>query len=422
MTLPRTALGADLYDAVDERLSVADDALWRRYPGDDGSRQPIHTAYLPADRFHARSTAEWGTAAGALLDRHARNPAALAAILGISIELAEEVYPRVQAKLASEPIEDLRIDFEDGYGPRSDAEEDADAVRAATEAAHAIRAGDAPPHLGIRFKSLEPSTRRRGIRTFDIFLSALASDAELPDGLRLTLPKVTDPDQVAAFAAICGAWEQANELPAGSLRFEIQIETPQAILAADGGTNVARMIGAGGGRVSALHYGAYDFSAAVGIPAEYQSLAHPIADHAKAVMQLAAAGTGVRLSDGSSNVLPTGDAASVLAAWQLHAGLIRRSLERGYYQGWDLHPGQLVTRYAATFAFYRLSYPAAADRLRDYLAGASGGVLDEPATAQALAATLVRGVHSGALDAAEVTERSGVDQATLQALYRRRVQ
>src|SRR5207249_2731056 len=178
----------------------------------------------------------------------------------------------------------------------------------------------------------------------------------------------------------------------GRLRFEVQIETPQAILGPDGSANVARLIRAGGGRVSGLHYGTYDFSAACGVAADFQTLAHPIADHAKSVMQLAAAGTGVRLSDGSSNVLPTGDASSVRAAWRLHAGLVRRSLERAYYQGWDLHPGHLVTRYAATFAFYRKSFPAAADRLRSYLARTSGSILDEPATAQALAAILVRGL------------------------------
>ena len=80
---------------------------------------------------------------------------------------------------------------------------------------------------------------------------------------------------------------------------------------------------------------------------------HPVADHAKAVMQVAAAGTGVRLSDGSTNVLPVGDLDQVLAAMRLHARLVRRSLERGYYQGWDMHPGHLATRYLATYAFYR---------------------------------------------------------------------
>src|SRR5215204_6327978 len=112
------------------------------------------------------------------------------------------------------------------------------------------------------------------------------------------------------------------------------------------------MVHAAGGRCVSLHYGTYDYSAACGVAAAYQSMEHPVADHAKAVMQVAAAGTGVRLSDGSSNVLPVGDSAQVHAAWAVHGRLVRRSLDRGFYQGWDLHPGQLPTRFAATYGFF----------------------------------------------------------------------
>jgi hypothetical protein len=226
---------------------------------------------------------------------------------------------------------------------------------------------------------------------------------------------------VQAFAEVCTALEQAHGLSSGALRFEIQIETPQAILAADGTAAVARMVHLGKGRVVGLHYGTYDFSAACGVAAPYQSLDHAVADHAKAVMQLAAAGTGVRLSDGSTNVLPVGAAADIQAAWRVHGRLVRRSLERAYFQGWDLHPLQLVTRYAATYAFYREGMPAACDRLRAYLDRAESGILDEPATAKAMAALLVRGLQCGALDAAEVTDRSGVDVGELDSLYRQRV-
>ena len=173
--------------------------------------------------------------------------------------------------------------------------------------------------------------------------------------------------------------------------------------------------------MTGLHYGTYDYSAACGVAAPYQSLEHPVADHAKAVMQLAAAGTGVAVSDGSTNVLPVGPPAAVLDAWRLHARLVRRSLERAYYQGWDLHPGHLVTRYGATYAFYRAGMPDACDRLRGYLAHTGGGVLDEPATAQAMASLLVRGLRCGALDADEVAERAGVSVQALYELFDRRV-
>ena len=196
------------------------------------------------------------------------------------------------------------------------------------------------------------------------------------------------------------------------------METPQAVLAADGTAAVARMITAADGRCAGLHYGTYDYSAALGIPAASQSLDHPAADHAKGVMQLAAAGTGVRLSDGSTNVLPTGGGDAVHAAWALHARLVRRSLARGYYQGWDMHPGHLPTRYLATYGFFREALPVAAARLSAYVRQVEGAVMDEPATARALATTILRGVHCGAVPPAEAEEVTGVPVATLASLAR----
>ena len=173
------------------------------------------------------------------------------------------------------------------------------------------------------------------------------------------------------------------------------------------------------GRVTGLHYGTYDYSASLGVAAEYQSLEHPVADHAKAVMQVAAAGTGVFVSDGSTNVLPVGDPEAVRAAWRLHVRLVRRSLERGIYQGWDMHPAHLPSRYVATYSFFREGLPSAAARLRAYVHGGQSGFLDEPATAAAMAGFLLRGLECGALDSAELDELVGVDPDTLAALARR---
>jgi citrate lyase beta subunit len=410
------SLDPGAYARLDDALADTDAELLAAYPGDSGTRQPVHTVYVPADEFTAKLPAQWGAMAAAALDAHLPDAAALADVLVVETSIAAEVLPRVRAKLATEPIEDLRVDFEDGYGPRPDAEEDS-AARQAAEALAVTKLA----FCGIRFKSLEPATRRRGIHTLDVFLDALPDTPSLPTGFVVTLPKVTHVGQVRAFAEVCTALEVAHGLPAGTLRFEIQIETPQAILAADGTAAVARMVHSGDGRVVGMHYGTYDYSAACGVASPYQSLEHPVADHAKAVMQVAAAGTGIRLSDGSTNVLPVGSAADIEAAWRVHARLVRRSLERAYFQGWDLHPLQLVTRYAATYAFYREGMPSACERLRAYLDRASSGVLDEPATVQGMAALLVRGLQCGALDDAEVTDRSGVDVSGLETLYRRQV-
>lgn len=270
--------------------------------------------------------------------------------------------------------------------------------------------------MGIRMKCMEAAVRDRGIRTLDIFLTGLMEAGGLPDGLVLTLPKVTYAEQVTAMVRLLEAFERAHGLASGRIGFEIQIETTQSILGADGRATVARMIEAAEGRATSLHYGTFDYSASCGVSAAHQSLDHPVADHAKAVMQVAAAGTGVRLSDGSTNVLPVGPADRVHAAWRLHHGLVSRSLARAYYQGWDMHPAHLPTRYAAVYAFYRGGLEQAAARLAAYVAKAGGDVMDEPATAKALSGYLLRGLDCGAVDTAEVARLTGLTRADLDAL------
>ena len=211
---------------------------------------------------------------------------------------------------------------------------------------------------------------------------------------------------------LCGRLEAAHGLPPASLRFEIQIETPPAVLGTDGVATVARMIQAAEGRCTGLHYGTYDYSAALrhrGRSTRAWSTRRPTTPRRSCRWRRPAPGCGCR--DGSTNVLPVGDTASVRAAWDLHARLVRRSLERGFYQGWDLHPAQLPTRFGATYAFFR----GRARRRRwtgwtATCARRSAGILDEPATARALARFLLRGLDCGALDEDEV----GLDRATLE--------
>lgn len=384
--LPESVL-ADL----DRRLAASDAARAARYPGEPAGRQPVHTVYVPADRVRPGIAAAWGAEA-------------LAAVAGVDLPattgLDPAVWPRVLAKLAADPIEDLRVDTEDGY--RGD-DEDRDVVAAA-----AALAGGAPAFVGIRVRSLEPATRRRGIRSLDLFLAGLAGH---PGELLVTLPKVTDTDQVEAMVALLAALEDTHGVRLG---LELQVETPQAVLGPGGAATAAAMVHAAAGRCRGLHYGTYDYSAALGIAAAYQASDHPAADHAKAVLQVAAAGTGARAVDGSSNLLPVGPDRD--AAWRRHAGLVTRALRRGFYQGWDLHPAQLPTRYLATYAFFREALPAALDRLGAYLGAGGGAVLDEPATARALATVLVRALDCGAVDEPEVLAPLGLDRPALDRL------
>jgi citrate lyase beta subunit len=403
---------------LDARLSETDAFLDRAYPGEDGRRQPVHTVYVPADRYTVDLPQRWGAEAAALVAAQG-GWVALCRTVGVPDQLVEAVAVRAEAKLAAEPIEDLRLDFEDGYGPRPDDVEDAEAVAVAGRLADALVAGAAPAYVGLRFKCFEEPTRRRGLRTLDLFLTTLIDKhGGLPDGLVITFPKVSTVSQVEAMVAACEAYETAAELPMGRLGFEIQVETPQLIIGADGTAPVAAAIHAGGGRVTSLHYGTYDYSASLQVSAEYQSMEHPVADHAKAIMQAAVAGTGVHLSDGSTNILPVGSDDQIRTAWRLHHRLVRRSLERALYQGWDLHPAQLPTRFVANIAFYREGFDRAAGRLRAYLTKAGGAVMDEPATARALARYLYRGFICGAVTEAELITAVGLDAARLELLSR----
>jgi citrate lyase beta subunit len=390
----------------------------RRYPGAQAARQPVHTCYVPADKVDGSTVRQWGEQALATFDEHAAQPRGLAAILGLEPGLADPVHSRVRAKLLDSPVQDLRIDFEDGYGRREDQVEDADADRTATVVVEWLRDGAEPENLGLRVKSFDtPELRARSVRTLDVFLTAILQQwGSLPGGFRLTFPKVVDVAQISVFVELLELFEQQLGLAEGALRFELQVETTQSIVDSRGRFALPRFIEAGAGRVSGLHFGTYDYTASCGLTAAHQHLAHRACDFARHAMQVSAAGTGIFLSDGSTNVLPVGD--RVPSAWRTHYELVRRSLEHGFHQGWDLHPAQLVTRYAAVFASFRESAPAEAERLLAYLSAAEGAILDEPATARALAASFVRALDNGATDADEVEEMTGLSENEIRKLGR----
>lgn len=405
-----------LTQRLDEALADADTALAAGYPGAPTGRHPVHTVYLPADRCTPDDVRNFAVTAAELLATYAPTANELAQATGESAEDVAAVYDRLVAKLEQDPIEDLRADFEDGYGVRADDIEDTHLAGVLDGFSALAGHQQLPTWHGIRFKSFEAPTRARGVRTLVDYLTGMAA-AGLLEGNVLTLPKVTSVEQVAAMDTACSALENELQLRSGSVRFEVQVETPQAILAADGAAAVARMVHAAPGRVSALVYGTFDYSAGLGIAAAYQALDHPAADHAKAVMQVAAAQTGTRICDGSTNVVAFGDRESAHATWRLHSRLVTRSLVRGIYQGWDMHPGHLISRYLANYLFFRRALPSAAGRLSAYVQQTSGGdVMDEPATARMLADALLRGVHCGAVGRDEVESACGLDLSQLTEL------
>ena len=413
--------------ALVDSLHAANLAFVALHPGDPPRRQPVHVVYGGGHLFRADTAAKLGEVALRAMAEYAPDPAALDQALGLGA-FAEPVYARVVEKLAREPVEDFRIDFEDGYGTRPDADEDRDVTNAAREVAKGHQAGTLPEFIGIRIKPLTEELRVRSIRTLRIFLGTLLGEAgELPENLVLTLPKVTIPEQVSVFAGLLAGLEHELGLDDGVLRFEVMVETPQLVMDANGRSALPALIPAAKGRLQAAHFGTYDYTASMGITAAHQRMRHPVCEHAKLVMQAAYAGTGVWLSDGSTAILPVPvhssregaltpaqraeNRAGVHAAWRLHADDVRHSLAGGFYQGWDLHPAQLVSRYAALFEFFLQGLDAAGERLRNFVAKAAqatlvGDVFDDAATGQGLLNYFLRAVQTGAVTEARAVEMS----------------
>jgi hypothetical protein len=99
---------------------------------------------------------------------------------------------------------------------------------------------------------------------------------------------------------------------------------------------------------------------------------------------------------------------------RLHYDHIRHSLTHAYYQGWDLHPAQLPTRYAAIYAFFLEGLDQAGQRLSNFVDSAAkatlvGEVFDDAATGQGLLNFFLRAINCGAIDEEEATARTGLD-------------
>ena len=142
------------------------------------------------------------------------------------------------------------------------------------------------------------------MRTLDRLITALVRANALPSTFVITVPKVTVVEQVDYVVVALSALERSLELPRGTLRFEIMVEVPQAIIDAGGKSLLPRLLDASDGRLTAIDFGTYDYTAALGITAAYQRLRHPACDFAKHMIQAAFAGTGVRIADGSTALLP----------------------------------------------------------------------------------------------------------------------
>jgi citrate lyase beta subunit len=465
----KISLTAESLQPIAVRLQQANLAFAARYPGESGRRQPVHTVYGGAHLFKSDTAARLGAMARRAFEEYAPDFAQLAHAVGLPgaetvpnsiahnadlLALLKEspasvkakypatwfawtVYERVKEKLHREPVEDFRIDFEDGYGNRSDAEEDGHAVAAAMEVAQGLREQTLPPFIGIRIKPFTEELRARSIRTFDLFVTTLLAETggELPPNFVIMFPKIVMPEQVTALVEVFELLEQQTGLAAGTLKMEMMIETTQSILNEQGEGNLPHLLAAARGRCVAAHFGTYDYTASCSITAAHQHMLHPACDFARSMMQVAFAGTGIWLSDGATNIMPvaphraaaghhlteeqiTENRATVHHAWRLHYEHTRHSLTNAFYQGWDLHPAQLPIRYAAVYSFFLESLDAAAERLRNFVAKAAqatlvGDVFDDAATGQGLLNYFLRAINCGAITEQEAT---GLTSLTVEEL------
>ena len=454
----KLTLTPDEMNAYCAELHDSNAAFKSHYPADSSDRQPVHTVYGGANLFKAAFAGKLGEIALQTLDTYAPSYSVFARVLGLpraetlptnrgelasltrALEenpdqvrgtkpaawLAYTVFNRVVAKLKSEPIEDNRIDFEDGYGNRPDAEEDGHAVSAADEVAKGMAENLLSPFIGIRVKTFSDECKVRSIRTLDIFLTRLAekTGGRLPQNFIVTLPKVTTQNQVATFVKILENLEAKLGFAKGSLKMEIMIETTQSIINHKGENTVPLLVAAAGGRCRSAIFGTYDYTASCNITAAHQTHTHPACDFARHVLQVSLAGTGITISDGATTSMPIGphkaskdapltaqqmdeNRVVVNGAWRLHYDNIMHSLRHGYYQGWDLNPGQLPVRYAAVDTFFLSGLQDASARLNAFLNKAAqatlvGNTFDDAATGQGLLNFFLRGMACGAITEAEV--------------------
>ncbi len=429
---PNDALAGDtaLAEAT-AALREANLAFAAAHQGEGAGRQPVHTVYGGAQLFGADSVPKLGRLALAALDRFAPDAAALGRAVDIGAHPAlARIEARVRGKLEREPIEDFRIDFEDGYGNRPNAEEDGHARAVVQELAAGGAAGTLSPFIGMRIKPLNEELRARSVRTLDLVTTGLVEAAALPERWVVTIPKITLIEQVEYTVALLRGLERKLALADRTLCFEAMVETPQIVLDTSGRALLPRLLAASDGRLRGAHFGTYDYTAGINITAAHQRMRHPACDFAKHVMQVAFAGTEVWLSDGSTTVMPVPvhraaegatlsaeqeaeNTASVHAAWKLHFDDVRHSLAGGFYQGWDLHPAQLVSRYGALYSFFLEGIESAGARLSNFVQKAAqatlvGDVFDDAATGQGLLNFFLRGINSGAITEDEALAMTGL--------------
>ena len=250
------------------------------------------------------------------------------------------------------------------------------------------------------------------------------TNGRLPENFVVTLPKVTGKKEVKELVSLLKKTEKEFGLASESIGIELLTETPDVMK--NGGSEIDSIVEAAKGRCTSIHFGAYDFTSALGIAPKYQTLDHPACDLARQYMQLAAARLGIRVSDSVTTLLPvetyrekklsalqkSENRRSVHDGWRTHFANVTHALKNGFYQGWDVHPNQLTARYAAVYAFFYDQLDELAPRLRRFVDASTQAVLtgttfDDAASAQGILNFLRKAVECSVLTEDEAGELIG---------------
>src|SRR6185436_14542906 len=98
------------------------------------------------------------------------------------------------------------------------------------------------------------------------------TDGRIPPNFVVTLPKITHISQVGTLVTAFTKIETVYRLAPGTLKMELMVETPQSIFDDRGAVALPALIKEGRGRITAAHFGTYDYTASLGITASHQHM------------------------------------------------------------------------------------------------------------------------------------------------------
>lgn len=364
----RTSLNTEQLETLLAPLSRSNQKIQDRLCSWSWAPQPLHTYFLSAADVTEGALEEAQNAAIQCMQQHGGDYETFAHAIGLPLSkeqsaqnFAQQIHRRVVNKLETQPFEDLRFDFAALYPTRSDAEEDADALRIAELLTERTAEQPWPPKFGIRVKPLHAASAARSLRTIDLFLTHCLEYAQtLPNNLVITLAHVQIPEQVQALNAALAMFEAQHQLAPNSIALEIQLDSAEALVAFDGSISLRHLWAAARQRCNTIRLGEIALPTGRPYPAPDDVL-QSSQEFLRYWVQLGLQGTGTILADAP---LPAPTDHNISAWWQTQGTAILSRLRAGWTQGTDWHPSHLPIRFATNFVHYSFGWRAVATQMQ----------------------------------------------------------